>query len=85
MGMIRSSVLLLSGAALGGALLLAHRVSQETGKGIVESFAEVPTEAQKLFTDLRGRADEAVARGREAYIEKQDEIEEHLKNISSRI
>ncbi len=78
MGMIRSSVLLLAGAAAGGALLIAHRVSQETGKGLTESFADVPAEAQRLFGDVRGRLDEAVARGREAYHEKQSDMEEHL-------
>jgi len=78
MGFIRSSVLLLAGAAAGGALLIAHRVSQETGKGLTESFADVPGEAQRLFTDLRGRADEAIARGRDAYHEKQAEMEENL-------
>lgn len=80
MGAIRSSVLLLAGAAAGGALLLAHRVSQDTGKGIAESFAEVPTEAQKLLGDLRVRADDAIARGREAYFEKQAEMEDHLSD-----
>jgi gas vesicle protein len=78
MGVIRSSVLLLAGAAAGGALLIAHRVSQETGKGLTESFADVPGEAQRLFADIRGRLDEAVARGREAYHEKQSAMEEHL-------
>ena len=53
MGMIRSSILVAAGAALGGSLLLAHRVSQETGKSLMESFADVPAEAQKLFGDLR--------------------------------
>ncbi|MCL5735648.1 MAG: hypothetical protein M1274_08710 [Actinobacteria bacterium] len=76
MGLIRSSVLVAAGAALGGALLLAHRVSQETGKSLSESFAEVPAEAQKLFEDLRGRAESAMARGREAYQQKQAEMEE---------
>lgn len=82
MGLLRSSVLLIAGAAAGGALLLAHRVSQETGKGLKESFAEVPGEAQKLFVDLRGRADEAIARGREAYQQKQAEMEEHLTHTT---
>lgn len=81
MGLIRSSLLVLTGAAAGAALLLAHRVSQETGKGLTESFADVPSEAQRLLGDLRGRADEAVTRGRAAYQEKQAEIEEQLKNI----
>ena len=80
MGVIRSSVLVLAGAAAGGALLLAHRVSQETGKGLTESFADVPEEAQRVFTDLRGKAEEAISRGKEAYYEKQDEMEERLSD-----
>ena len=82
MGMGRSLVLLAAGAALGGALLLAYRVSQETGKSLPDAFADVPAEAQRLFADLRGRADQAVNRGREAYHEKQTEMEEHLQGGS---
>ncbi len=80
MGVIRSSALVLAGAAAGGALLLAHRVSQETGKGLTESFADVPEEAQRVFTDLRGKAEEAINRGKEAYHEKQHETEERLSD-----
>lgn len=82
MGLVRSSILIAAGAALGGGLLLAHRVSQETGKGLVESFADVPGEAQKLCEDLRARADDALSRGREAYQEKQAEMEEHLRGTT---
>jgi hypothetical protein len=83
MGLIRSSILLVAGAALGGGLLLAHRVSQETGKSLSESFAEVPSEAQKLFEELRARADGAVSRGRDAYQEKQAEMQEHMRGTTS--
>jgi len=79
MGVGRSLFVLLAGAAIGGALLLAYRVSQETGKSFSESLTDVPTEAQRLFTDLRGRADQAIDRGRDAYHEKESEIEEHLR------
>jgi len=82
MGLISSSILVAAGAALGGGLLLAHRVSQETGKSFTESFADVPAEAQKLFEDVRSRADGAVARGREAYQQKQTEMEEHLRGTT---
>ncbi len=82
MGLIRSSILVAAGVALGGGLLLAHRVSQETGKSLTESFADVPTEAQKLFEDLRARADGAVARGREAYQQKQVDMEEHMQGTT---
>jgi hypothetical protein len=80
MGLIRSSILVIVGAAIGGGLLLAHRVSQETGKSLTESFADVPAEAQRLFTDVRGRAEGAVSRGREAYQQKQAEMDDHLKS-----
>jgi hypothetical protein len=83
MGLIRSSILVAAGAALGGGLLLAHRVSQETGKSLAESLAEVPSEAQKLFGELRTRADGALARGRDAYQQKQAEMEEHMRGTSS--
>jgi short-subunit dehydrogenase involved in D-alanine esterification of teichoic acids len=79
MGLIRSSILLVAGTAVGVGLMLAHRVSQETGKGLTESFAEVPAEAQKLYTDVRARVDEAIARGRDAYTQKQAEMDEHMR------
>ena len=77
--MFRSLMILVAGAALGGALLLAYRVSQETGKSLPEAFADVPTEARRLFLDFRNRAAEAVERGREAYMGKQAEMEEHWR------
>ena len=81
MGVCRSLFVLAVGAAVGGAVLLAYRVSQETGKSLPEAFADIPAEAQKLFADLRVRADEAVKRGREAYHEKQAEMEEHHRGV----
>ena len=80
--MFRSLLILLAGAAIGGALLLAYRVSQETGKTLPEALYDVPTEAQRLFSDLRGRAGEAFERGREAYQEKESEMEEHLRDAA---
>lgn len=77
--MFRSLFVFGVGAAVGGALLLAHRISQETGKNFTEALADVPAEAQRLFSDMRERADQAVERGREAYHEKQTEMEEHLR------
>lgn len=82
MGLIRSSILVAAGIAIGGGLLLAHRVSQESGKSLTEAFADVPGEAQKLVTDIRSRADEAVTKGREAYQQKQAEVEDLLKDTS---
>jgi hypothetical protein len=78
MDAFRSFFILLTGVAIGGALVIAHRVSQETGKSFPESFAAVPGEAQQIFEDLRGRAHEAVDRGRQAYEEKQAEMETFL-------
>ncbi len=78
MGGLRSFLVLITGVAIGGALILAHRVSQETGKSLPESFAEVPGEAQRVFEDLRARVGEAVDRGRHAYEEKQVEMDTYL-------
>jgi hypothetical protein len=78
MGTFRSLFILVAGAAIGGAALIAYRISQETGKPFQEAIADVPGEAQRLFADIKGRATEAVERGREMYVEKQDEIEEQL-------
>lgn len=82
MGVFRSLFVLAAGVAIGGALLLAYRVSQETGKSLPEAFIDVPAEAQRLFVDLRARADKAIERGREAYHEKQTDIEEHLRDAA---
>ena len=79
---MRSSVLVLLGLVVGVVLFLAHRSSQTTGKNLVESLADVPDEAMDLFTGLRGKAEEAVNRGREAYYQKQAEIEEQLEELS---
>ncbi len=78
MGGFRSFLVLVTGVAIGGALILAHRVSQETGKSLPESFAEVPGEAQRVFEDLKARVEEAVDRGRHAYEEKQVEMDAYL-------
>lgn len=82
MGLIRSSVLIGVGAAVGGALLIAHRVSQETGKNITDSFAEVPNEACKLFHEVGAKVEEAIAKGRDAYQQKQAEMEEHMRGTT---
>lgn len=79
MGSFRSLLILATGAALGGAALIAYRISQESGKPFQEALSDVPAEAQRLFSDLRGRATEAMERGREMYVEKQEEMEELLQ------
>jgi hypothetical protein len=78
MGAIRSLLVLSAGVAIGGALLIAHRVSEETGKGIGESFADVPAEAQRIFADIKSRAEQAGAMAKDAYGDKQAEIDAFL-------
>lgn len=82
MGAFRSLCVLAAGAAIGGAVLIAYRVSQETGKPLQEAFSDVPAEAQRLFSDLRSRATEAIDRGRDMYLEKQDEMSDQLQENS---
>jgi hypothetical protein len=79
MGTLRSLFILAAGAALGGAALIAYRVSQETGRPFQEALSDVPTEAQRLFADLKIRATEAIDRGRGMYLEKQEEMLEQLQ------
>lgn len=79
MGTFRSLFILAAGAALGGAALIAYRISQDTGKPLAEAIPDVPAEARRLFSDLRGRATEAMERGRDMYFEKQEEIAEQLQ------
>lgn len=71
----RACFVLAAGIAIGGALVIAHRVSEETGKGFAEAFADVPAEARRILEDVKGRAEEAVERGRQAYDQKQADIE----------
>jgi hypothetical protein len=78
MGAFRSCIVLAAGVAVGGAVVIAHRISQETGSSMTESFAEVPAEAQRIFADVKGRAEEALGRARQAYDHKQAEMEVHL-------
>ena len=78
MGAVRSFLILATGVALGGALMIAHRVSEETGKSVTDSFADVPGEAQRIYTDLRARAGEAAGRARDVYDQKQTEIDTFL-------
>jgi hypothetical protein len=78
MGAFRSFVILATGVAIGGALVIAHRISEDSGKSMTEAFAEVPDEAQRLFTDMKARAEESVTRARQAYEQKQAEMEAYL-------
>ncbi len=78
MGSFRTFLVLATGLAIGGALVIAHRVSQETGKSWSESFTDVPGEAKRIYEDLKLRADDAFDRGRQAYHEKQTEMDSYL-------
>jgi len=78
MGGIRSFLVLVTGAAIGGAFVIAHRISQETGKSLPEAFADVPGEARRIYEDLRARATEATDRARHAYAEKEAEMDTYL-------
>jgi hypothetical protein len=52
------------GGVLAGAFLLAYRVSQETQKSLPESFADVPSEAKRVYVDVKHKASDAVQRVR---------------------
>jgi len=78
MGSLRSFLILTAGIAVGGALVIAHRISEETGTSMTEAFSEVPAEAQRIFDDVKQRAEEAVSRARGAYEQKQVEMEAYL-------
>lgn len=79
MGTLRSVLMLTIGAVIGGAVFIAYRVSQETGKPLLEAFADVPAEMQRLTGDLKVRVSGAVERGREMYLRKQQEMDEQLQ------
>ena len=83
MGTFRSLVILAAGVVIGGAALIAYRISQETGKPLQEALADVPAEAERLFADLRTRAGEALERGRAMYEEKQQELADQLREYTS--
>ncbi len=78
MGVLKSCVILAAGAAIGGALVIAHRVSEESGKGITESFADVPAEVRRMVADIQARVDQAAAGARDAYEHKQAEMDAFL-------
>jgi len=83
MGTVRSLAILAAGAAIGGVALLAYRISQDTGKPIQEALADVPSEVQRLYADLKAKAGDALEKGRAIYEDKQQELAEQLKGITS--
>jgi hypothetical protein len=76
MGAFRSVLILGVGVVIGGAALIAYRISQETGKPLQDALLEVPAEAGRIFTDIRTRAAVAVERGREMYEQRQSAFAE---------
>lgn len=78
MGSLRSLFVLAAGAAIGGAVIIAYRISQESGKPFQEALSDVPAEAQRMFNDMKARATEAVERGADMYMEKQAEMSAQL-------
>lgn len=74
----RSTLFVLAGILFGLFLLLAFRLSRETGKSLAASFSDVPGELQRLLTGLPARAEAALSAGRQAYDGKQAEIDEFL-------
>jgi len=78
MGGFRAFVILAAGAVVGGALVIAHRISEDTGKSMGESLSSVPGEVRRMVEDAKGRAEEAVSKAREAYEQKQADMDAYL-------
>ena len=83
MGAIRSLILLTAGAVVGGAAVLAYRISEETGKSFQEALADVPAELERLYAEIREKSEEALEKGRALYEEKQAELEDQLREFTS--
>jgi outer membrane murein-binding lipoprotein Lpp len=83
MGAVRSLAILAVGAAIGGAALIAHRISQETGKPMPQALADVPAEVQRLYAEMKAKSEEAFEKGRAAYEEKQQELASQLKEFTA--
>jgi hypothetical protein len=56
-------------------VFLAYRPSQETQKSLPESFADVPTEAEKVHAGAVAQATEAVQMARETTTEEEPAAE----------
>ena len=83
MGAVKSLVILAAGAAIGGAALIAYRISQETGKPMQEALADVPGEVQRLYAEAKARGEEVLERGRAAYEDKHQELADQLREFTS--
>lgn len=64
------------GGVLAGIFLLAYRVSRETQKSLPESFADVPSEAKRVYVDVKAKATDAVKKAREHGAEAEGEMAE---------
>lgn len=73
---------LILAAFIGGLLAIvvaiAWKSSQETGKSLQASFADVPTEAQRLAQDARTRVTEAASTGWQTVKEKEAELAKRI-------
>lgn len=83
MGALKSLAILTAGAAIGGVALLAYRISQETGKPVQEALADVPAEVQRLYAELKAKGNEALEKGRAAYVDKQQELADQFKEFTA--
>jgi len=83
MGATRSLLLLGAGAIMGGAAVIAYRISEETGKPFQEALSEVPAELERLYAELRVKSEQALVKGRALYEEKQAELEDQLREFTS--
>ena len=69
------------GGVLAIVVVLAWRSSKQTGKSIPASLADVPSEAQRLASDVRSRATEAVNTGLGTIREREVAIRERLASL----
>jgi hypothetical protein len=68
------ATLVVAGLLGGVAVALAYRISRESGKDLTEAFTMIPAELRRRVDEVRGRAMEALASGRRAATEKEQEI-----------
>lgn len=80
---LRTLAVLAVGAVLGGAALIAYRISQETGKPVQEALSDVPAEIQRLYAEIRDKSAQAFDKGRSAYEEKQGALAEQLREFTA--
>lgn len=78
MAALRSLVMLTAGAVMGAAAVIAYRLSEETGKPLQETIADVPAEIGRLCEDLKAKTLDEIDRARVAWEDRQQESAEHL-------